>query len=429
MLGEAGARPALSRNCIPELCDRGARLPPSALFLTTFAAKGVERNLQFAGCKPLPLLSPARGFLFSGNAPAQGRFFVMIRGIWRIAAGIVLALWLSVAGELPAARADDPAERAVIWLHTQQLPDGSFGLRASDGSYAPSASATADVVYVLALAGEDPAGAGWTRGGNSALNALARLAPGYVGQDAGQAGKVARAATVAGGDPRSFGGLNLVQIIQDAYDPRTGRYHPALLYRHSLAVEGLLRAGETVPKAALTVLWQAQLPDGGWFWSFEGAQSDIDSTGRVLYLLAGQAGVQNQDAIARAARYLSLEQASTGGWGVGYLVGPPNTNSTALAVTGLRTAGCDLQSNVFRKAGRSPLETLLGFQEPSGAFVYTKEPGKEENRLMATVDAVNALLSASRIQVRSGETGLVACQPSGGKFGQRPLPYRGLRRE
>ena len=48
---------------------------------------------------------------------------------------------------LLAQAADDPVQRAIAWLHTQQLADGSFG----------GASITADVVYVLALAGENPA--------------------------------------------------------------------------------------------------------------------------------------------------------------------------------------------------------------------------------------------------------------------------------
>jgi hypothetical protein len=57
---------------------------------------------------------------------------------------LILSTLLTTAA--PAARADDPVQRAIAWLHTQQLADGSFG----------GASVTADVVYVLALAGENP---------------------------------------------------------------------------------------------------------------------------------------------------------------------------------------------------------------------------------------------------------------------------------
>ena len=220
-------------------------------------------------------------------------------------ASCVLALWLLLgAGNLPVAHADGRVSaascRALMWLHTQQLPDGSFGLRRPDGTGIPSASVTADTVYALALLGEAPAGPSWTPpGGRSALDALADLAPSYVGTDAGQAGKVARAVALAGGDPRQFGGMDLIGIIQAAYNPVTGRYHPNYLYRHTLAVEALLRSGVPVPPAALTALLQAQLASGGWFWSFDGQTGDVDTSGRVLQLLAGLAGVQAPAAFER----------------------------------------------------------------------------------------------------------------------------------
>ena len=227
------------------------------------------------------------------------------------------------------------------------------------------------------------------------MRALAALAPGYVYADAGQAGKVARAVALAGGNPRSFGGLDLIAIIQKSYDPATGRYHPMLLYRHTLAVEGLVRAGETPPPAALQALLNAQLADGGWFWSFDAEQSDVDSTGRVLQVLAGQAGVRAQfkpeAAFGRAAAFLCRQQLSTGGWNVGNQDGPANANSTALAVAGLRAAGYDPQARAFGRAGHGAVDALRTYQEPAGGFVYVRAPGKEESRLMATIDALSAL--------------------------------------
>jgi hypothetical protein len=311
--------------------------------------------------------------------------------------------WLVWSGVLFQARADTPQVapvvcRAVNWLHSQQLGDGSFGLRRPDGSAMPSASVTADAVYVLALLGENPAGPRWTVGGHSALDALAGLAPTYVYDDAGQAGKVARAVALAGGNPRAFAGMDLVGIIQAAYDPATGRYHPSLLYRHTLAIEGLLRSGVAVPPAAFSALQTAQVQDGGWFWAFGSTQSDVDSTGRVLGLLAGLAGIQDPAAFGRAADYLASLQAAQGGWGVGYIAGPPNANSTALAVGGLRAAGFDPQGVRFQKAGLGAVDQLLAFQEPSGAFVYIAEPGKEESRIMATLDVLTALVPYLGVQ-------------------------------
>lgn len=311
--------------------------------------------------------------------------------------------------------------RALDWLHTQQLPDGGFGQRLSGGAYRSSAGTTADVVYVLALLGEDPASARWTVGGRSALDALAKLAPGYVNTDAGQAGKVASAVALAGRNPRAFAGMDLIKIIQDSYDPKTGRYHPLYEFRHTLAVEGLLRSRVQMPSAALDVLFKAQLPDGGWFWSFEGKKSDIDTTGRVLQVLAGVARQQNPAAYGRAADLLAQSQLAEGGWNVGYQAGPANANSTALAIGGLWAAGLDPQGARFQRSAtevRSPsggavpvkrsrgaVDVLLGFQEQSGAFAYIRQPGQEEARLLATTDALSAL--APRV------TGQLKCRRPG----------------
>ena len=310
---------------------------------------------------------------------------------------LVFLLSTLLAGATPAARADDPVQSAIAWLHTQQLADGSFG-NATWGS----ASVTADVVYVLALAGEDPGGPAWTKGGKSALDALAALTPDYIASgDAGQAGKVARAVAAAGRNPRSFAGADVISVIERVYNPATGRYHPSLLFRHTIAVEALRRTGESVPNAAVNALLAAQLPNGGWFWAFiepsqidpSKDQSDIDATGRVLQLLAGPLGLQCLTATyGRAATYLAGGQLTSGGWGVRAGQAPENANSTGLVIAGLRAAGRDPDAAPFRISAPTATATLLSYQESNGAFIYIKEAGKEESRLMATADALVALL-------------------------------------
>ena len=292
-------------------------------------------------------------------------------------------LWPSV----PVARAGDPAQEAIqaalAWLHGQQRADGSFG----------GTSVTSDAVYTLALLGEDPDGPAWTPGGVSALDALETLAPSYVTRGAGEAGKVLRAVALTDANPRAFGGADLVALIEAAYDPATGRYHPDYLYRHTLAVEGLLRAGRPVPAKAFDTLLAAQLPDGSWFWSFDGAKGDVDTTGRVLTLLAGVARQAHPASYAAAAGYLDAAQLASAGWGVNPAPdpNPANANSTALAVAGLFAAGYNPDAPSFRVNGVGGLQALLGFQESSGAFVYIQQAGKEEVRLMATLEALMAL--------------------------------------
>jgi hypothetical protein len=355
---------------------------------------------------PLDLFQ-ARGFLFQERLLHGGVFVSMKTGktgrVMRKLLILTLLVFLAAGmGSVTTAADDAPRvanseqeaiQKAVAWLHAQQLPDGGFGRGQSN------ASVTADLVYALALVGEDPDGPAWTTAsGHTALGALETMTSPYVGTDAGQAGKVARAVAMAGGCPSAFGGVDLLRIIENAYDPATGRYHPSFLYRHTLAIEALIRAGVTVPPAALTALRQAQLADGGWFWAFDGTTSDVDTSGRVLQVLAGLAGVSDPAAYNRTADYLERLQVAAGGWNIGNPTDPPNSNSTALAVGGLRDAGFDPQAARFQKGGQGALDTLLSFQEASGAFVYIKAAGQEEARLVATADALVALADHRQAQ-------------------------------
>ncbi len=305
---------------------------------------------------------------------------------------LCMVAMLCVAMPIPGVHAvADPVQSAIAWLHTQQHADGSFGTSSSG-----SAGLTADLVYALARAGQNPAGAAWSINGHSALDALEKLAPAYAARDAGQAGKVARAVALAGGNPRSFAGLDLVGVINAAYDPATGRYHPNLLFRHIMAIEGLLSAGQSVPPAAFDAVLDAQLPDGGWFWAFEGVEGDVDTTGKVLQILGTYPTTECARSLSRAESFLAAAQLPAGGWGVKTLTGPANADSTALVVAGLRAIGSDPDGARFQKQGKSALESLLGFQEPSGAFVYIREAGREEFRIVATTEAAAALTEPLR---------------------------------
>ena len=343
----------------------------------------------------LPLPQSGKGFFFHEAPRCRGCFFVWgfsmmkMRSVTRLLALIVL---LTAALGAPVHADDDvsgAACRAVSWLRGQQKSDGGFGVTQES-----SAAVTADVAYVLALLGEDVDGPRWTAAsGKSPLDALQVLSlPTYAASDPGQAGKVTRAVAAAGANPRNFGGVDLVGTIEGFYDPGTGRYHPSWLFRHTVAIEGLLRSGEKVPQAAYDTLIDSQLGDGGWFWSFDGEQSDVDTTGRVLMVMANLAKVQAPDTYARAAAWLRGVQLPDGDWNTGYIAGPANANSTALSIGGLIAAGFDLQPGGSQVEAEAALDTLLSFQEPSGAFVYMKEAGMEESRVVATTEALSALV-------------------------------------
>lgn len=318
-------------------------------------------------------------------------YCTVITNLHKAALAAILAVLLLSGGFVPAqagGEVESAACRAIRWLDRQQKADGGFGFTTQT-----SPAVTADVAHALALFGEDLTGPRWTTpAGKNPLDALAAVAvPGFVTADPGQAGKVARAVALAGGDPRDFGGVDLVQLIQGFYNPDTGFYHSSFLFRHALAIEGLLRSGVTPPQDAYDALLDAQLDDGGWFWALGGAQSDVDTTGRVLQIISGVAQVQAPDAYARAAGWLAEIQLPEGDWNTGATPGPANSNSTALAVGGLLAAGHDPQAAPYLKGDVSALDALLAFQEPSGAFVYINLSGQEEVRVMATADALTAL--------------------------------------
>ena len=147
------------------------------------------------------------------------------------------------------------------------------------------------MVYVLALAGEDPGGLTWTKGGEQRADAPAVLTPAFlVRGEAGPAGKVARAVAAAGRDPHNIAGMDVIDVIERAYIPTTGRYHPTQLFHHTLAVEGLLRAGEPVPSAAVNAAAarRASFPTAAWFWrSSSRARSTEQGSKRRLCDRAG----------------------------------------------------------------------------------------------------------------------------------------------
>jgi len=108
-------------------------------------------------------------------------------------------------------------------------------------------------------------------------------------------------------------------------------------------------------------------------------------------VMANLAKVSAPTTYARAAGWLKDVRLTGGDWNTGYIAGPANANSTALSIGGLIAAGSDLQLGGPHTDAEAALDTLLSFQEPSGAFVYMKEAGMEESRIVATTDALSAL--------------------------------------
>ena len=282
------------------------------------------------------------------------------------------------------------ALRALDWLHTQQRDDGGFG----------NGGMTADAVYAIALCGQDPDGAAWTKSGGSALDALESETPGYIagapdGGPAGELAKVIRAVQAAVGNPNSFAGMDLVEDLKATYAASTGKYHPFKVYSHNLALIALQTVSQTVPSLAVTTLENSQLADGGWPWAWGLTTSDVDSTGLSMQAIIAEAGPSSPNIVDDAADFLENLRFRGGGYPDLAIRPEPNCDSTSLAIQGLLASGRYRQEPLLfaleTGAVASSWDALLAFQEPAGSFVASASV--PESRLLATLEAIHALTS------------------------------------
>jgi LPXTG-motif cell wall-anchored protein len=274
---------------------------------------------------------------------------------------------------------DAAAQKALAYIRTQQQPDGTFkGF---------GAGSTADAIYALVAAGAKP---GEVKNGQaSALDGLAKLAPEAAKPDqTGLAAKFAIAALLAGQNPRSVGGNDLVAAVEKGFNQGTGQYGKDVT-SHALALIALRGAGATVQPAAVQALEKLQLPDGGW--SFDGAPatgSDTNTTSVAVQALVATGG--SDQARQKALSYLKAQQNADGGFPFSQTSQYGNAsdaNSTALAVEAIVASGDSL--NNWAKGGKTPLDRLLAFQNPSGAFRFQDTP--PDDNAGATYQAVPAV--------------------------------------
>ncbi len=269
------------------------------------------------------------------------------------------------------------ANAALQWMRPQQSTNGSFG---------NNVGATLDVILAVAAANQRPQD--W-RGaaGPSLVDYAAANAASFAGQSAAAAGKLAVGAAAAGQDPRSFGGVNLVTILNETYNAGSGAYG-ANNMDQAWAMLGLRAAGEAVPAAALARLASQANADGGWGWA-TGIASDFDSSALAVQALAAAGAPAAYPAVVSGLTYLrTVQLTNTNGgfaaspdqaWGV-----DSNTNSTAFAVQGILAAEQDPLSAAWTVTATTPIDFVLGQQLPSGAFVYVDPPAN----LFATQQAV-----------------------------------------
>lgn len=281
---------------------------------------------------------------------------------------VPLLMTTLVVGTSTAASAVSDRARAAggaAYLVSQQQPDGSIPAFSPIGS-------TADAVMAFVSAGV---------GRGAMLKAI-----GYL-RDQTQAGNVdtigLRAKVVLAleaanrGDPRNFGGHNLLMEIGSTLGP-DGRFGDAPVLEDALAVLAVVAAGVPVPASASNWLLEAQCPDGGWAYdepydpltdddhchsgSLDFFDSDSNTTSYAVQALIA-AGDQGWSA-SPFAYFATVRDPVHGGWSYSAAFVATDANSTALVLQAHAARGFPTQA--------TGLEALRQLQHTDcGAWAYT----------------------------------------------------------
>ncbi|HEX8598427.1 MAG TPA: prenyltransferase/squalene oxidase repeat-containing protein [Chloroflexia bacterium] len=276
---------------------------------------------------------------------------------------------------------ESQATAALNWMKTQQQPDGSF---AGFG-----AGSTVDAVLAIIAAGQSPAS--FSNGGNTPISFLESKVADLT-KTPGSAGKLLIVAATLNGNS-TFGGTDLVGIINGSYDPATGHYGQDAL-GHAFAMLGLHAAGQQVPAATLEYLKGTQTPEGGWAFSGDTAAgaSDTNTTAVVLQALTAVGATKTEpDVLNKAIAYLGSQQNADGGFPYQKVGGPDSEsdgNSTAYVAQALLTTG-------NTQMAAEALTFVASLQKPNGAFQWKQS--EPDDNAGATYQAVPALLGASLV--------------------------------
>ncbi|MHC1586649.1 MAG: prenyltransferase/squalene oxidase repeat-containing protein, partial [Candidatus Hecatellaceae archaeon] len=180
------------------------------------------------------------------------------------------------------------------------------------------------------------------------------------------------AVVAAGGDPRSFGGQNLVEELFEYVDSQTGEVNnpkdPDTFYEEAWCIMALISAG--VSKSSQTIknmvefLKQQQNNDGGWGYA-KGVSSDVDCTAAVTLALLVAGESTSSQVIQDALNFIKNNQGSGGGF---ISWGSENIYSTTWVVWALNAANEDPTSNNWKKNGNSPIDFILSKQQADGSY-------------------------------------------------------------
>lgn len=309
--------------------------------------------------------------------------------------------------------------RALDYLRSKQLASGAF-----EGFTPGQADDFTTTKAVLAVAA---AGRPQSFLARDALAYLAGRASAYTHQTGtallfpGRAGQLAVAVVAAGGEPSTFGGVNLVAELEATYDAATGAYQSparegfssgeASTINQLWAILGLAAAQRAVPAKASDYLLGKQETDGSGGWGF-GFGGDVDTTGLVLQALIASGNVPpDHSKIAMGVAYLRAAQATTGGW---ESFGSLSADSTASAIQAAAAVGyVPATVSWLTASGRTPVDDLAALQAADGSL---------GGNALGTAHAIAGLAEAPlplygpRQRVRQALTWLASQQNADGSY-------------
>jgi hypothetical protein len=303
-----------------------------------------------------------------------------------LVASATLAL-TATAGSAPVLAACDPGTRAVQYLHSAQMADGSI-----DGNI----NETADYVLGAAADGIDPA----TLTGPSGKSAFDYFIADLGGAqkslaDANVLGKLIQAVVAGHRDPHNFAGLNLVDRLRNGstpggspqpyYNAGTGVFLDALsggnnqTFAQANAILGLVVGGLsfTVPVKAIAELESLQSTSGptkgGWssFGTF-----DTNDTSMALMALAAAGHTPLTDATIyfNAFTYLLTQQdPASGGFTFSTDFGTASDpDSDSFVIQALVASGQDPAGVTWTNGkGNAPADILTFQDAATGGFIFS----------------------------------------------------------